>query len=768
MTINQKNKSLITFRFKDLLGSPITKLKYQVREQKSGKLIADGVTNSKGETVKISRDIETELSVYVKKFASEDMKLIKTVILTHPQMIVNLSSFKILFDLDLVKHEGPKGKYKRKTYVVKPGDTLEKIAKAHGSTVTELAKLNHLHDPDVLSVGQIIKLSHHNNSAPSHSATPKSPNSTKTNKASSNSNTTKQETSAKTNIDKVEPSIFSDISKELDSSKQAIIKAANDTIDYIKDLIPTRSADSGSPKVEATGLCKDNPACLKKGSPPSDLILELNIRLAGFGGALPTNEFTDLTEACVKQFQRDYMGVPETGKVCGGLLQALDEFRDKYGISSFFESMKCPCKTCSGFGKGRDGVFAFPTASQTKQRQATEHPGMHRSLIWGLKAMQFYFEKMPNPKGYKIQGISSGYRCIDRNYQKKRATTNHMGNAVDIVIVNSKGNTVTVPELENTVRAEWFAKYLNTSLGWSKNHFGIERTSDGATSWVHLDVREFDVTTYQKSNFYSTTVEGMNGGYIKQTAEQLKLKGLVICGGNGGALPVQQNKSIDAGKSIGGIIGKVIASHESKGSYTIFNRGTIGKYGWTSGNEDISKRTINEWIALGKLSGDDINKRFAMGKYQIIPETLEMAKSNLGLNGSEPITNDLQETIFKEYFVKKRRGQIYKAIISGSDIDIESAVIAIAQEWASVGIPKDMARTVTKKDKNGNKVKTSLALKKGQSYWAGVGGNKAHTTPESAINALKQMHKDYIELIRQGKKENEAFDTIMAKDTPMF
>jgi hypothetical protein len=52
--------------------------------------------------------------------------------------------------------------------------------------------------------------------------------------------------------------------------------------------------------------------CIKKGD-KNELIREINIRLAGFGGNVPTDEFTDCTEKMIKQFQRDYMKVPETG-----------------------------------------------------------------------------------------------------------------------------------------------------------------------------------------------------------------------------------------------------------------------------------------------------------------------------------------------------------------------------------------------------------------------------------------------------------------------
>lgn len=43
-------------------------------------------------------------------------------------------------------------------YEVRPGDTLAKIASEQGSTVSELAELNGLSDPDVIRVGQVLTL----------------------------------------------------------------------------------------------------------------------------------------------------------------------------------------------------------------------------------------------------------------------------------------------------------------------------------------------------------------------------------------------------------------------------------------------------------------------------------------------------------------------------------------------------------------------------------------------------------------------------------
>ena len=47
---------------------------------------------------------------------------------------------------------------KVKTYTVKKGDTLSKIANAYGTTVSALVKKNNIADPNKIYVGQVIKL----------------------------------------------------------------------------------------------------------------------------------------------------------------------------------------------------------------------------------------------------------------------------------------------------------------------------------------------------------------------------------------------------------------------------------------------------------------------------------------------------------------------------------------------------------------------------------------------------------------------------------
>jgi murein DD-endopeptidase MepM/ murein hydrolase activator NlpD len=53
----------------------------------------------------------------------------------------------------------PKPKAKGKTYKVVSGDNLTKIAKAHGTTVAALVKLNGIKDKNLINVGQVLKVS---------------------------------------------------------------------------------------------------------------------------------------------------------------------------------------------------------------------------------------------------------------------------------------------------------------------------------------------------------------------------------------------------------------------------------------------------------------------------------------------------------------------------------------------------------------------------------------------------------------------------------
>jgi len=232
---------------------------------------------------------------------------------------------------------------------------------------------------------------------------------------------------------------------------------------------------------------------------------------------VPTDEFTDRTEKMVKQFQRDYMKVPETGKVCGNVLKAIDDFSTKW-IEKIL-TYKCLCHAsdskvalnnrCPGFGKGLND----------------EHPGIHRTLLWGVSALKFYLSKQ---KEYSYFSTSAGYRCWAHNKSIPRTSTNHMGKAIDIHFAK-KGDHITGRDQSNikklqAIRDSFYIKYLNAVEGWSvpkkSNLFRLEPLElgkDQSYSWIHMDVTTYN--DYLQDNFFVKEQSLIKLGYFLKPSE---------------------------------------------------------------------------------------------------------------------------------------------------------------------------------------------------------------------------------------------------------
>lgn len=270
--------------------------------------------------------------------------------------------------------------------------------------------------------------------------------------------------------------------------------------------------------------------CIKKGD-KSELIRELNIRLAGFGGNVPTDEFTERTEKMIKQFQKDYMKVPETGKVCGNLLRAVDGFQTKFTID--VKQGKCPCGQCPGFGNGKNSNERNNSGILEMYRKY-EYPGMHRIILWTQRAIQFYLANFEKDKNLRVGLIFSGYRCVINNRQHGRGSTNHMGKASDLHIYKLN-DTSTTTENCNVVR-DILIKYSGAKFRWNHNN-GIALEADPrhkvkgdfvADTWVHYDVRTYDLK-YLEDKYFAKTMIECNGKSIVQLATELGFEKTCSC-----------------------------------------------------------------------------------------------------------------------------------------------------------------------------------------------------------------------------------------------
>ena len=165
-------------------------------------------------------------------------------------------------------------------------------------------------------------------------------------------------------------------------------------------------------------------------------------------------------------------------------------------------------------------------------------------------------------------------------------------------------------------------------------------------------------------------------------------------------------------------LGKV----ESRNDYSAYNRTMGGLKSFF--NTKLTSMTIKQ--VLLKQKTRDI---FAVGRFQLIPSTLNAAIRSLKINTSSLFDKEVQDMIFNEYLIKTKRSQIIK-LLEGSG-NIEDAMHAWAKEFASAGVEK------------GKKISRGRIAKGGESYYSGDGLNKAHLTPEKMKSVLLESKSLY-------------------------
>lgn len=240
---------------------------------------------------------------------------------------------------------------------------------------------------------------------------------------------------------------------------------------------------------------------IKRGLKGPD-VEELQIRLAGFRGTIPDGDFGPGTELQVFQFQRDFMKMKKpTGIVNRNTMAAIDQFAEQYPID--FEALKCPCGVCDGFGQGRFKGSYRHGKPKTERNYRYEYPGIHRMLLWAVRAISFY---VPDHEFV----ITSGYRCGVRNKQTGRKSTNHHGKAVDIDIPGKPDED----KRDVMIRCEQIRGIIveksNAQIGWNAVNRKSLESSEHAPTWIHYDVRCYNRRKYLDDRFFCKTLEELD------------------------------------------------------------------------------------------------------------------------------------------------------------------------------------------------------------------------------------------------------------------
>ncbi len=183
----------------------------------------------------------------------------------------------------------------------------------------------------------------------------------------------------------------------------------------------------------------------------------------------------------------------------------------------------------------------------------------------------------------------------------------------------------------------------------------------------------------------------------------------------------------------------LIVKHESRGSYNAYNY--IFKHPYTQKtiigggfNVDRTCDPIFPGKPICEMTIEEIqqeqnnNRLYAVGKWQIISETLEMAIKYLKLDSNEIFNETVQDKLLY-FFIYKKRPSIGDYITCQFD-DINRVLIDISKEWASIGVPIDMKgyRCLVKKD---------------ESYYKGT-CNKAYIKSNKVRLILEELRYQYL------------------------
>jgi hypothetical protein len=239
---------------------------------------------------------------------------------------------------------------------------------------------------------------------------------------------------------------------------------------------------------------------LKRRSKGPDVV-ELQIRLAGFRGTLPDGDFGPGTERQVIAFQRDYMRVKQpTGVADGDTLRAIDRFADEFPID--FRALACRCKACGGFGRGRYKGKFVAGQPRLEAYHRYEYPGVHRMLLWALRAAFFY---MPEHRFV----VTSCYRCSVDNERHGRASTNHHGKAIDIDIVLKAGEDKRTDMLKCDAARGRIVATADAQIGWGAPNRKALEPSSIAPTWIHYDVRCYE-PKYLGDDMFCTSIRELD------------------------------------------------------------------------------------------------------------------------------------------------------------------------------------------------------------------------------------------------------------------
>ena len=185
-------------------------------------------------------------------------------------------------------------------------------------------------------------------------------------------------------------------------------------------------------------------------------------------------------------------------------------------------------------------------------------------------------------------------------------------------------------------------------------------------------------------------------------------------------------KVADSGNALLSFIGKGEGGGYGAVNDYNSNSGTIAwgvgdSYFSDTDSKPLEELTIGEIKAL-QAGGWGTRKVFAVGAYQLIPDTLQSAQTSLGLEDSEVFSPELQDRIAVEYLAGTKRPDLRDYIQGTGSVSRDDAIEAFAKEWASIPVSRDTPRRYRGRD---------IMILAGESYYRPEGNSANHTVAQT-------------------------------------
>lgn len=204
-----------------------------------------------------------------------------------------------------------------------------------------------------------------------------------------------------------------------------------------------------------------------------------------------------------------------------------------------------------------------------------------------------------------------------------------------------------------------------------------------------------------------------------------------------------------------------------EGNYDSSNRGTIGNKiigtqlsGTTRGGKPLTEMTIGEIKSYQKIEDpNNPNRLFAVGAYQITPDTMDAAMKAAGVTDSTVFSQDVQDRMGLGLMIGSKRPKL-AAYIKGESDDIDAAMLEFAKEWASVPDP----RTGRSYHGKGNKTQHTVE----ETRQALINAREAYASgilSEELPPLRDQATQDIINTASQAIEASNQFGNVMPRPT---